>query len=55
MRYWEEILYSEGSEALALLPRAVGAPSLEMLEAMDGAMGSVSQGVFQPTVGLRPR
>jgi len=51
----EEILYSEGSEALALLPRAVGAPSLEMLEAMDGAMGSVSQGVFQPTVGLRPR
>ena len=33
IRCKEEILYSE---ALALLPRAVGAPSLEVLKAMDG-------------------
>jgi len=31
---------------LALLPRAVGAPSLEVPKAMDGALGSLSQ----PTV-----
>lgn len=37
MRYREEILYSEGSEALALLPRAVGAPSLQVPKArLDG-------------------
>jgi len=30
------MLYSEGSEVLALLPRAVGAPSLEVSMAMDG-------------------
>ena len=40
----EEICYSEGSEALAQLPReAVGAPSLEALRArLDGALGSLS-------------
>jgi len=37
-----EILYSVGGEALALLPRAVGAPSLEVLKVMDGALGSLS-------------
>jgi len=32
---------SEGNEALALLPRAVGAPSLEVLKArLDGALNS---------------
>ena len=36
IRYQGEIYHSEGSEALAQLPRAVGAPSLEVLEAMDG-------------------
>ena len=35
MRCEEEILYPKDSEALAL-PRAVGAPSLEVPEAMDG-------------------
>ena len=40
----EEILHSEGSEVLALLPRAVGAPSLEVHSAMDGTMGSLSWG-----------
>ena len=32
----ESIPHSEGTEALAVLPRAVGAPSLEVPEAMDG-------------------
>ena len=32
----EAILRSEGAEAIAVLPRAVGAPSLEVPEAMDG-------------------
>jgi len=32
----EEIPHSESTEALAVLPRAVGAPSLEVPEAMDG-------------------
>jgi len=36
MRYEEEILHPEGSEPLALLLRAVGAPSLEVPQAMDG-------------------
>ena len=36
MRYEEEILHPEGSETLALLLRAVGAPSLEVPQAMDG-------------------
>ena len=31
-----------GGEALALLLRAVGAPSLEVPKAMDGALGSLS-------------
>jgi len=37
-------MYSEGSEALAQLPReVVGAPSLEVLKArLDGALGSLS-------------
>ena len=34
--YEEKILRSESSEALALLPRAVGAPSLEVLQARLG-------------------
>ena len=36
MRYEEEILHPEGSETLALLPRAVGAPSLEGPQTIDG-------------------
>ena len=32
----EAIAHSEGTEAIAVLPRAVGAPSLEVPEAMDG-------------------
>ena len=42
IRYTEEIIYSEGGEAVAQLPReAVGAPSLEVLKArLDGALGS---------------
>jgi len=30
------MVYSVGGEVLALLPRAVGTPSLEVPEAMDG-------------------
>ena len=32
----EKILRSESTEALAVLPRAVGAPSLGVFKAMDG-------------------
>ena len=43
VRCLEEICYSEGSEALAQLPReAVGAPSLGAFKArLDGALGSL--------------
>jgi len=34
--YIEDTFHSEGSTALALLPRAVGAPFLEVPEAMEG-------------------
>ena len=37
-----ECLFPEGSDVLAQLPRAVGAPSLEVLGAgLDGALGSL--------------
>ena len=51
----EEILYSEGSEAVAQLPRAVGTPSLEAIKArLDGALGSLSCcGEISPQVGMR--
>ena len=36
---------SERGEALALLPRAVGAPTLEVLKArLDGALGNLIRG-----------
>ena len=37
-----------GGAVLALLPRAVGAPSLEVSMAMDGALGSLSWGAHSP-------
>ena len=43
-RCYEGILSSEGGEALALLPRAVGAPSLELTRTRVGA--------GQPAAGL---
>jgi len=42
VRHQEDTLYSEDGEVLALLPRVVGAPSLDMPKAMDGALGSMS-------------
>ena len=49
-----EILYSEGGEALTLLPRAAGAPFLEVLKARwDGALDSLSWwGAASPWQGL---
>ena len=41
-RHWEGILLNEGGEATAQLPREMGAPSLEVLKAMDGALGRLS-------------
>ena len=38
----KSLLYSKGSEALTLLPRAVGAPSLEVPKATDRALSSLS-------------
>lgn len=35
----EEILYSEGSEAVAQLPRAVGTPLLGVPQVLDGVLG----------------
>ena len=41
--------------ALAVLPRAVGAPSVEVLSARDGALGSlVWFGATSPQQGLGP-
>jgi len=40
-----------GSEALALLPRAVGAPSLEVPAATDGAWAAELGGTAHSTVG----
>ena len=37
---------------VALLPRAVGAPSLEVPKAMDGAPCSLSWGALSPWQGL---
>jgi len=37
-----ETLHGEGGEALALLPRAVGAPSLEVPEAVPSSYGSAT-------------
>ena len=36
---------------MALLPRAVGAPSLGELKIMDGALGSLSWGALSPQQG----
>ena len=52
MRYEEEILHPEGSETLALLLRAVGAPSLEVPQAMDGPWAALSWGGTQPTARI---
>jgi len=42
-----------GDAAPAMLPRAVGAPSLEVPKAMDGALGSLSLGGgIQPRAGV---
>ena len=52
------ILYSEGTEALAQLPReAVGAPSLELFKArLDRALGSLSWwGAASPWQGVGAR
>jgi len=38
----EKILYSEGSEALAQLQRAVSASFLEVFKATDGVLGSLN-------------
>lgn len=38
--YGGEILHVEGGEATALLPRGVGATSLEVPTAVDGALGT---------------
>lgn len=40
--YQEEHFYSESGKVLALLPRAVGVPSLEALNATHGVLGSLS-------------
>jgi len=46
------MLYSEGADALALLPRAVGAPSLEVPMAMGGTLGSLRRwGAASPHQG----
>jgi len=42
VRHQEDTLYLEDSEVLALLPRVVGAPSLDMRKAIDRALGSLS-------------
>jgi len=44
----------DGGEALAL-PRAVGAPSLEVPEAMEGPWASQAAGVTQPLAGVGAR
>ena len=47
------MLYSEVGEAPAVLPWAVGAPFLEVLKAIAGALGSLTRWVAsQPRQGL---
>ena len=43
-----------GGAAPALLPGAVGAPSLEVPEAVGGALGSLSWGAASPRQGSLP-
>lgn len=45
------MIYSEGGEALALLPRAVGALSLEAHKAMAGHWAAWAAGGKQPMAG----